>query len=243
MKAWVCPTFHPSYLEHMDKPDHYMNIWEADIQQALKLTEVDLLRYKKPEIEMVSDLRFLNNFREDSLATFDYETTGIKPHAKGQKIVSCAIADSEDHAWAFVLPRSKKELYPLRKWLHNRRISKIAHNAKFEDIWSKVFLKVTVNGWEWDSMLAAHVLDNRTGITSLDFQTYANFGVADYSSEIKPYLKGVGDSDNAINRVDELLKTKSGTESLLTYNGLDVIYEYRLAVKQMEQLGWNFLPF
>ena len=120
----------------------------------------------------------------------------------------------------------------------------MAHNIKFEDTWGSQILKVRTRGWEWDSMLAAHVLDNRPGITGLKFQMYAQFGAADWSTEVDSYLKSDNkQSGNTLNSVQKLLKTKKRTEDLLTYCALDSVYEYRLAVKQMEMLNHDFLPF
>lgn len=244
-KCWICPTFHPSYLDQIGLKKEYMTIWEQDLERAISKVEEPWPRAKKPEIEIVSDLRFLDNHASAGLIAFDYETTGIKPHAKGHRIRTVAIADREDHCWAFVMPKTRKERAPFRRWLKNPDVAKMAHNMKFEETWSRVIIKQPVQGWEWDSMLAAHLLDNRTGISGLKFQTYVNFGVIDYSSEVDPFLRSTkaGDGGNAINKIDDLLKTKAGVEKLLEYNALDSVYEYRLALKQMEKIDYDYLPF
>jgi hypothetical protein len=107
---------------------------------------------------------------------------------------------------------------------------------KFEETWSYVRLGTRVKGWHWDSMLSAHELDNRTGITGLKFQVFVQFGVADYSSEIEKWLQAKDSKNaNSINHVKDLIKTESGKMKLLKYNALDSIFEYRLATKQMKQ--------
>ncbi len=40
---------------------------------------------------------------------------------------------------------------------------------KYEDTWSREKLKQQGKGWLWDSMIAAHILDNRPGVTGLKF--------------------------------------------------------------------------
>lgn len=244
IKSWVCPTFDPGYLLHKDKPTEMMNIWLQDIERAIQMTEEKFPRFSKPEIEYVEDLSFLNDYPEQ-LSAFDYETTGLKPHAKGHRIMTASIANNENHAWAFCIPKTKKGRLPLRKWLANPRIPKMAHNMKYEEHWSREILKVPVRGLEWDSMIAAHVLDNRPGVTGLKFQTYVNFGVIGYEDEVSPYLKSANDKhgDNSKNRIQELMKSKAGIKKVLKYNALDSIYEYRLAVKQIQELDYDFLPF
>jgi hypothetical protein len=104
-----------------------------------------------------------------------------------------------------------------------------------------VRLNQGVENWLWDSMLASHILDNRTGITNLKFQTYVNFGIVDYASSIASYLEGDDTNANSFNKVLDLIKTQDGKDQLLHYCGLDAIYERRLAEKQMELIG--VLPF
>jgi hypothetical protein len=95
-----------------------------------------------------------------------------------------------------------------------------------------------MQNWYWDPMLATHILDNRSDITALKFQAFVQFGVADYDSAVHPFLEAVEKKNgNAVNRIDELIKTVDGQRKLLIYNGLDSIYEYMLAMKQMDQLG------
>jgi len=124
----------------------------------------------------------------------------------------------------------------------------MAHNIKFEDTWTKKRLRIDIQNWEWDSMIAAHILDNRPGVTGLKFQAYVNFGVIDYASEVAPYLKPTSENEkkyggNAFNRIQELLEQPGGEKKLLEYCALDSFYERMLAMKQMQELDYDFLPF
>jgi len=245
-QAWICPTFHPSFVERSETPD-VSTIWVQDLQRALKLVEVPFTLNIEPVVETIEDLSVLTN---PNLGTggimampqvaIDYETTGLKPHAKGHRVICVSVADSENHAYVFMLPPTKLARQPFIDLLANPKIYKIAQNMKFEEAWSTVRLRQPVQGWAWDTMLATHVLDNRPGICGLKFQVYVQFGIVDYSSEIEPYLKSVGEnSGNALNRIEELIKTAGGRQKLLKYCGLDAVYEYRLAMKQR----LDILPF
>lgn len=119
----------------------------------------------------------------------------------------------------------------------------LVSNCKFEDTWTLVRLRAEVNYWEWDSMIAAHIIDNRQGFTGLKFQTYINFGVVDYASEVAPYLESGSKDGNAFNRILELVQTEQGMHKLLTYCAMDSIYQFRLAQLQFPKIGYNFLPF
>lgn len=242
-KAWVCPTFHPSYISREHDKKEIETIWIKDIEQAVKLTKTALPRFKTPDIEYITngDLSPLKQIRSDIIA-FDYEATGIKPHAPGHRIVCASVADSVDTAYSFLMPPTKKGRAPFINLLADYSVTKMAHNMKYEEAWSVNKLRQPVIGWGWDSMLAAHILDNRSGVTSLKFQVYVNFGIVDYEEDVASYFKSAP-GGNSINNIFELLNKPGGVESLLKYCALDSIYEFRLAMKQQEAISYDFLPF
>lgn len=232
--CWVCPTFHPSYVERGEQ--EVRTVWEQDLERFFDIVNKPLPEYAEPRIEIIDDLTLLDKWDgvADTTIAIDYETTGLKPHAPGHRIICAAIAFSTTECYTFMLPKTRGQLQPLLKLLKNPGICKMAHNIKFEELWSVNRLKQPVENWIWDSMLAAHVLDNRPGITGLKFQTYVNFGIVDYASEISTYLRAKRKGGNEMNRIHELLKKPNGEEKLLHYCALDAVYEYRLAKKQME---------
>ncbi len=246
--AYICPTFHPSYVERAnEKTEVEELIWKQDLQQAFNLIEAPFPKYKEPEIEVIEDLSILEYTKIGSikarntlsLIAFDYETTGLKPHSKGHEIICCSVADSPDHVYVFMMPKTRKECEPFINILANPNIKKIASNMKFEHSWSQHVLNQTVEGWEWDTMIMSHILDNRRSITGLKFQTYINFGIVDYASEIAPYLEGDKNNANSFNHIKELLEISEGKAKLLKYCALDSIFEYRLMLKQQTLIQLN----
>lgn len=234
-EAWLCPTYHPSFVMRGDEKEEVMTIWERDLKQAFSMIDKPLPNFEDDtqKIEITDDLSFIEYL--PPLISFDYETTGLKPYDKGHRIV-CASIGIYDYAYVFMMPRSRSKRAPFLNLLKNPRIGKTAHNIKFEDTWSIVRLKQKVNSWKWDSEIAAHIFDNRAGITSLKFQTYIHFGIVDYASEIEPYLKSGSKSGNTKNRVLELVESREGREKLMIYCGLDSLYQFKLATKQMASI-------
>lgn len=238
LQAWICPTYDINFVIERNGGVEE-TIWENDFKEIKKLLTKPFPIYKEPEIEYIEDLSILQDIKH--YFAFDYETTGIKPHAEGHRIICCSIADREDHVFVFMMPKTKKELSPFLSLLENEAIGKVAQNMKFEHTWTKVRLRTEVKGWLWDTMLATHILDNRPGITGLKFQTYVQFGIIDYASDIEPYLKApTEDTSNAINRIQELVETSVGRKKLMKYCALDSIFELRLANLQREEI---ILPF
>jgi len=243
-QAWLCPMFHP---DDLNKGEVAKVIWKQDLKAAIEKLKEPFQKHIKPNIEILKEDEL---YKLDSLTSrtivLDYETTGIKPHAIGHRIVCVGIADSTNHAYVFMLPKSRKARKPLINLLANPNVDKIAQNMKFEELWSVIKLRQPVISWIWDTIQATHVLDNRQGITGLKFQTYVQFGIIDYSSEVDVYIKA-GDKvkygENAINRIEELIETPEGKKKLLYYCGFDTIYEYRLAMLQMTLMNYYHLPF
>lgn len=236
-KCWICPTLHPSFVEREGQVEQA--IWEQDLKSIISLVGTPIREYKEPDISIIEDLRILEALKHE--VAIDYETPAIKPHTNGYRIVSASVAPTTDYVYSFLMPEIRSKQRPFLNLIADDTIGKIAHNMKFEQSWSVNCLYQPVVNWVWDTMLAAHVLDNRDKITSLKFQTYTSFGVIDYDSEIAPYLSGEDSKDaNSPNKIYELLKQPGGREMLLRYNGLDSIHTKRLADMQRADI---LLPF
>lgn len=242
LESWISPVYHPSFVLRMEGNKAVERIFEMDLENAAYINknkefpkyqdERELVECLTEEKEILDFLRQLLK-KPPPIISFDYETTGLKPHAKGHEIVCCSISTSPFNAFSFPVARFIRVKSLLVKILTHEKIWKIAANMKFEEMWTRVLLKVKVVNWLWDSMLAAHNLDNRKQITGLKFQAYVNYGLIDYDSHIKPFLISKEENNsNAFNRIHEI-----DLIDLLTYCGVDSMLEYRLAFHQMKLMG------
>lgn len=235
-KAWVCPAFHPSFVQKEKNPATEV-IFKRDLRKAIRLLRKDLPQFKDEAscVEIIKrpsqiekklkDIYTLYN--NGGLIAFDYETTGLKPNAKGHKLISCSIATGPIDCYSF--PIFKENIPILRRILENPSIKKSAHDLKFETRWSYFKAHANVKGWFWDSQLAAHIIDNRRSSTSLKFQALINFGLLDYDSHISHFLAGVEEKNaNSLNRIEEL-----PIDDVLLYGGIDSIIGYRLTELQL----------
>jgi len=244
--CWICPVFHPSYIMRMEKSiPAIKTIFLQDLQNALAHLKQPVPHYKdekglvqivQVEDQLSSILDSLNAGESD-LLSIDFETTGLKPHAKGHRVVCMSITSGPDSCYAFMIPQSQALRGKIRKLFTNPNVAKTAHNVPFEETWSEVRLHTPIMPWRHCSLQAAHILNNRPGITSLKFQSYVHFGLCDYDSHVSPYLKATNSKNaNAKNKIFEFIK-RYGPNELLTYCGLDTLLQRRLALKQMEQMG------
>lgn len=254
LKAWVCPIFDPEYVLTQDSKE-YRTVWKQDIDNALsKLNKplpdypdetnaVTILETEEDIIELLTE--YLGRKFPFPLA-FDFETTGLKPHFKMlHKIVCISMATNPNNAVVFTVPRTKRGRHLLKEVLQSDKIGKIAQNMKFEHTWTYNILGYEVRNWIWDTMLATHVLDNRPDVTGLKFQTYVNFGIAGYDTEVEQYLKGKDPKDS--NSHNQLIGVLDGSISadvlkkVLYYCGLDSLFTFRLAMQQQYELTGGYV--
>jgi len=250
--AWICPVFHPSYVARQERDTrHIETVWKEDLKAALKMHVVAFPKFpdEKNQIEIIREdkvvvtrvLKELNagSFPPDpNVVSFDIETTGLKPHNREAHQIACmAFCNNPNYAQVITAPSRKghKELF--QQLMLSSTIGKIGANIKFETMWIKTFYDIWIRNWKFDTMLASHILDNRQRVTGLKFQVYVNFGVVDYDSEIESYLKGKDPKNtNSVNRIMELMATKEGADKVMRYCGMDALFTYKLALRQMEQL-------
>ncbi len=135
--------------------------------------------------ECVNALKELNTKK---IIAFDYETTGIKPYNREHAIKMVGIADG---TYSYAMPffnNSPEFMEAYKTLMTNPNVKKIAHNAKFEYVWTKVKLGFDIFPLYWDTMIAAHIIDMRDGVVGLKMQGYLQFGDAGYEKVTKKLL-------------------------------------------------------
>lgn len=243
LNAWICPTYHPSFLLHEKGP-------VAELLFTKHLRKIETLKgkpypdgppdYKKMVTciyeadkaaiaieEMVHDSLYdgLRRREEAKPIAFDYETTCLKPEWNVAKILCCSMSNG---VRTIAYPMVGTAIEATKRFIRSD-IPKIAANLPFEDRWSRKKLGVCVNNWLWDTLLGAHWLDCRSGIVSVKFQSFVLLGADDYSYIIDPDKGSKGGSkENNMSKVE--------ISDLLLYGGLDALFEYLIAMKQMEKL-------
>jgi hypothetical protein len=240
--AWICPIDHPDFVFNSEKNKNQkvvQNFWEKSLSSALQKKGRPWPQTPAPiedQIELIYDTReaaeVLNKFREKGgPIAFDYETNCLKPEWPESRIYSASVCWNGNRTIAF--PFEGRAIKALARLLRSP-CPKIAANLKFEDRWTRAKLGVSVRNWKWDTMLAAHWLDCREGITGLKIQAFLQLGIPAFNQKVEGFLKSDGDSP--YNRVDRI-----SLGDLLLYNGLDSLIEFQLAEIQMEQGGLNSL--
>lgn len=262
-KRWVCPTWDAKDMlatktyedsNYTSKPlyqrdkAHY-NLWKQHLQQAINLYNKDIhvINYVSKcqttqDIDIAID--WITEAHEWEYIAFDYETTGLKPHREGHRIVCSSISNGRvSYSFPLFEDASFKKIWK-RLLTSNKKL--IAHNASYEWQWTKQLLGYWPTTLHWDTMLSAHCLNNNK-TTGLKYTTYALTGVIGYDDKADPYLKASTKDvelygDNAFNHIHEV-----DMDDLLLYNAMDslftaIIYEEHKSIISPFQLeGANFL--
>lgn len=232
--VWIAPIYHPSYIIKNNNDSLLELLFQKHLKKAISLSANKPWNnppdYKK-KIEIIARPSeaakiIKEECKKSSYAAFDYETTCLKPEYKGAEIVSCSICFDGNRTIAYPFENESKEA---TIDFIRQPIYKIASNLKFEDRWTKRILGTNVKNWYWDTMIAAHTIDNKPEVTSIKFQSFVLIGAPSYNTHIKPYLSSK--NKEHLNRIKEL-----SISDLLLYNGLDSLLEYKVAMKQIKLL-------
>lgn len=233
--TWICPTYHPSFVIRMKNPV-LDRMFKEHLRRALKKEGKPIttptLEQLKAKVERITDVRKAKRRLEDlatkkGILAFDYEANRLKPDHEKARIYSCSFCLDGRDTFAFLWD---DELIPVvSEILKKKSLKKVGQNWKMEERWTKAKLGFWVQGWFWDDMLASHVLDNRTGITGLKFQSYVRFGIADYNRVVSHFFESGADGFNKIHEVPH--------DDLLVYNGLDSLLEFMVFEEQWTEMG------
>ena len=204
-------------------------IWKDERECSIILSETDACIY----------LNACLNFPKKRCAAFDYETNCLRPYNKASKLVSVSICEEEDKSHAFML--TDKTIPLFKQWLLTKNIVKISHNSHFERLWSIVKLGINPVNLNIDTMLLSHALDNRDmGGLSIKFLAPIFIGTTIWNSQVEAFLKPEKKDANtyAINQIDKIPQ-----RTLLLYNAIDSLVEYRTAIVLMNQLKTFYQSF
>lgn len=247
--AYILPMYHPSFLLRNQGNSIIESVFDRDLDFAINCLKLKPYQHKEyldfvfPLTKYDDAINMLEIILEEKpTIAFDYETTGLKPYNKGHKIVAISICDSDDYAFSFPYQHkyhqwNDKEFKNITnlwiKILLNKDISKIGHNQKFEEMWSRIIFGIDkVENFNYCTMNTSHIIDNREHFTGLKFQTYINFGIEDYGKNIKPYLNSI--NSMGFNKVEE-----APFNELLLYNAVDSLMTKWLYGKQKIILNKN----
>jgi DNA polymerase-1 len=241
-KCFILPLFAPYQLIKQAKDKNLQATFRRDLKRinvCLKKSFEESINYEQ-YVTILQDFKRVKTLlkrilKRKQTISFDYETTGLKPHRNGHKIVTIGVSVSPTKAYAFPFDFksfwTKKELHEIKSLWHkiiaDKDIKKICHNIKFEDSWSAIRIGSRIQKIHWDAMIAQKIIDNRAASTGLKFQTFIRYGVRPYDKTIAPFLKAKGE----FNTVEQ-----APLKDLLIYNGLDCIFTHMLYKDQKSYL-------
>lgn len=204
-KAWVCHSYHPSYITRGNEDQ--TEIFDLDFK-----TFVDQIGRDRPEHAFKPEDIFLleDNEAESFLKMmlkkgfpffFDYETSSVRYHEGIHEIYTVSV--SFDGVGAFVFQWKAELRHLWKELLEDPTIPKFAQGIKHEHLASHWVLDIDPQGWEHDTMVAAHVLDESKRVTNLKKQNYIRFGYPDYGAHITPFLRAKPKKKNRYTELDQ----------------------------------------
>ena len=236
---WICPTFHPSYVMRTEnqKEGPVVSLWfQRHLQAAFELKGRPWDTIKPPSLDVVRttmDCGVVGRFVDAAISdrspiAFDFETNCLKPDSSLAEIVCCSICSGGRaticYPWTGDTARITKKIL-------ESNVPKIGSNIKFEHRWAARF-GIGVKNWVWDTVLSAHHLDNRSGITSVKFQAFVRLGQELWDSSVATHLESTdAQGFNKIREVD--------LNDIMLYCGIDSLMEWHVASRQKFEMSRN----
>jgi uracil-DNA glycosylase family 4 len=242
--AWVFPIWSPLYVSKINKDKLAQSEYNRHIEFAITSDPTPLRKEWNPIHKLIdytdACTALENCLNKDTLIAIDYETTGLDPFQDGHKTVSFGWANNkgawavpvDHHYWTREQQLVIKDL--IVKILRKRKIKKIVHNISFEYVWTKQMFNIDPGNFYWDTQLASHIIDNRSGITYLKFQAFMRWGIGEYDDDASNFITST--DGTGFNKMLQM-----PVPSLLEYNALDALYTYELYKEQQEEIKDNEL--
>lgn len=239
--AWIFPNFHPSYVIRSEgKPDEkviklWFNRWlKTAVEREGKPWPNGPPDYQKQCRIILSPDEASRKIRKlvswalenNKPLAFDYECDRLKPQRNESLLYSCSISNGKV---SISYPMIGEAREATKEFLVSK-VKKISANCKYEILWSYFSLGVKVSSIVFDTMISAHILDNRQKTKSLKFQAFVLLGQTSYDDHIKMFFKSNG--TNEPNRIKEI-----ELNQLLLYGAMDSLLEFKIAQIQAKQLG------
>ena len=257
--CWICPTYGVDFLSWQKDDGCPEMYFRQHLRRALSLVEVPLPKIPD-QVKTTTDPREAASLIDEALreaepapgasapdVAIDYETTGLKPHRDGHRIVAASLAwrsKGEYKAIGFKWDPDCPELVDAWKRVLYNGPGLIAHKADFEACWSRFRSGLGSTrspwptNWSWDTCLAAHVIDNNQKV-GLKFHTYCELGVLGYDAAADRWLSSFmpGENPDSCNAYN-LLKSRVGVPwgEIAYYCGLDSLYTIYLRDRQEPML-------
>lgn len=236
LNTWVCPTFNPALVQSAkEKNNAFEVMFDVQLRKIAAITDRPYKRvpdYSRSVEIILNDRKaekIIRRFTErGGWHSVDYETNRVNPNGESPRALCCSICHRGERTIAF--PWTKRVAKAMREFYLSRSVFKIAQNLKFEHRWTLMLLGIDIRSWGWDTMVNMHILDNRPGITGLEFSSFVNLGFNPHSGQIDPFLGKDGGS--GVNKWRDI-----NWKSLLLYCGLDSLLEYEIARIQMKTFG------
>lgn len=196
--AWIYYSYHPNYIQRSG--GELSNIFALDMKVFSKLIK----KNKRPIFEDFSkNIKVLTKYidvfnlfqkiySQKLSFSFDYETSSYRYYEKIHEIYLISIhIGNITYDIPMDFPRKKRNswwnerqrTFLLLFWkdiLEDKSIKKSAQNIKHEAQASHYILNTNTKGWDYDTMIGAHVIDEAKRITGLKTQAYLNFGIYNY---------------------------------------------------------------
>ncbi|MHA1591480.1 MAG: DNA polymerase [Candidatus Heimdallarchaeaceae archaeon] len=227
--CWIGASFHPSHIIRGGKRDEAL--FRYDLVNIISYLDEPLPEplTKKGNVlvwQSQKAIRLLKELSESSIpVSIDYETTTLSSFDKNARLLTVGLSNDVTKGYCIHLDNPEWNLIEQAAVYHELKnfllsnAPKVVQNINMEELWGRSHVGASLNNFHWDTMVSSHVLNCRSGTTSLGFQVFEMTG--------HEYKKMVDTS----NLEDETI------EDISDYNCWDARYQLMSYYKQFDEMS------
>lgn len=249
--CWISLNYHPA---HILRNDELLEVFYISVEKGLNHLNKELPKlmvssgkntYCSTEKEAI---RIFDIFSKSKLpVSIDYEANQLNPFIGNPELLMISLSIFEQEGFVVPLKPKKEKVWDALSLFLKSNAPKTAQNAKFEDMWTRVMFGHPINNLEWDTILSAHIVDERRGKKSLAYLVFAETGevykdmidVEDMRNEIRTNIRGVITYSSLDARFPVLIRKSH--ESIIKREGLEFPMQFLMegnrTLADMEENG------
>lgn len=200
------PLYHPAYIL---KNPNFFSTFVKDIETGINLMNSPFEKINIPSKGV--DSTFLeankNEIISSEFLAYDTETSGLDPYKEDAYLIGVSLCWGKDNSIFVPLKHNdisiteeeySKRVHLLKEILENPVLKKITHNGKFDRIFLKRVLDIEVSNSYFDTMLAHHLLKEKSkhSLSNVVRESVPQF--ADYDLEMASLMADVGNEMSKI---------------------------------------------
>jgi len=212
--CWVSLNYHPAHILRNDDmlDSFYINLSKGldHLGEELPKLMIDNSKAKNHYVDGRKAVEVIEKFSKSKIpVTVDYETNQLSSFLGEPKLLLVSLSNNEYEGFVIPLDPKDENIWKALSSFLKSNVSKTSHNSHFEEMWTRMMLGHPINNLDFDTILSAHIVDEKKLKKSLAYLAFVQTG-----EEYK----------DVVNNKDMENEIKTNFDNVVKYSSLDARY-------------------